>query len=364
MQPVQRALLAGLVIGFAAGAVALPSPARADTAWNAGPPFAGPQKTREAISGAACAPITPPVCIVALDEGQSTQFFTFSDKMITPGAVMRLLPESDGWLEFREIDAEGAAYADGYFYLIGSHGLSRKKGEYHLSSFFVFRFPVDKATGKPTFPVSTDKVAPEIARVHLLRDTINSAPGEIGKYAEQPLGEKDGGVNLEGLAVAGKRMYLGFRGPSKDKQAYIMEVNVDGLFTGNALAPVIKTLKLGKDSGIRDLAAVSDGLLVLAGPVQTSGDYAIYHWDLNSDTPKKQQDLTMPNDDAKAETLLVLGQSKTTTTYLSCTTGSPTAARANTASTADGRAPAHAGNRRSPRLSNNSVELLMRPRGN
>lgn len=292
------ALLMGLAISDA-----LAQDSGLGTAWKAGPHFAGKKKVRKSISGAACAPVMPPKCIVALDEKTRTQFFTISNHMLEPGPVMSIVDDGIG-----DPDTEGAAYADGFFYLLGSHGLSRKKNKFHSSSFLAFRFPVDKSTGKPAFAISAREPAPEIARSDRLRAVIGSSPGVIGDHAEQPLGKKAGGATLEGLAVIGKRMYVGFRGPSTDGKAFILSVDIDGLFADGDLAPVISALKLGKNTGIRDLAAVSGGLLILAGPVQKKGGYKIFRWDLEK-PPQKLQDLKMPDSDAKAETLLVLGQS-------------------------------------------------------
>jgi Protein of unknown function (DUF3616) len=305
-------VFAALTATLALSATVAHAEAAAGTAWDEGPHFSGNNKTRESISGAACAPVAPPVCLAAMDEGQSAQFFAIEGRKLVPGRVIRLLPDQDGWLDFDEIDAEGAAYADGFFYIMGSHGLTRGD-KFEFSRFFMFRFPVDPATGEPAFEFSSDKVAPEIARSHILRDVINSAPGDVGHYAEEKLGEDGGGVNLEGIAVKQNRMYLGFRGPSVDGRAFILSVNVDGVFAGRRLAPAIHSFHLGKDTGIRDLAVVRDGLLILAGPVKEpdSPHYAIYRWDPASDALKKLQDLEMPEDGAKAETLLVLEESDT-----------------------------------------------------
>ncbi len=273
------------------------------TAWKEGPHFTGKKKLRKSISGAACAPVVPPACIAALDEKTRTQFFSITDRTLKPGPVMAIVEDNGNG----DPDTEGAAYADGFFYLLGSHGLSRKKGKFHPSSFLVFRFPVDKSTGKPAFDISADTVAPEIASSDRLRKVIRKSPGVIGDYAEKPLGKKAGGANLEGLAVIGKRLYVGFRGPSSKGRGYILSVDVDGLFDHGELSPVIFTLKLGKNIGIRDLAAVSGGMLILSGPVQKKGAYSILFWDLKN-PPQKLQDLAMPDPEAKAETLLVLGQ--------------------------------------------------------
>ncbi len=298
--------IAGIGLAALAPSAIAADPGRGST-WETGPKFSGKKKIRKSISGAACVPVELPNCIVALDEGKHTQFFTIKDKTLVPGAVMRVLPEKNAGQVFKEIDAEGAAYADGYFYLVGSHGLSRKKAKYNPANFFVFRFPVDITTGKPVFAFSADKAAPEIARTDALRQVLKRAPGAIGEYTEKPLGKKAGGVNFEGVAVIGNRMFLGLRGPSKRKQAYVMSVDLSGLFGKVELTPEYSKVELGKKTGIRDLAAVPGGLLILSGPVGGKGSYAIHHWNLEDKKPEKLLELIMPEKGAKAETLLLLG---------------------------------------------------------
>ena len=48
--------------------------------------------------------------------------------------------------------------------------------------------------------------------------------------------------------------------------AYILRVSAHALFEGGDLAPRLFTLEAGKASGIRDLLAVPEGILVLVGP--------------------------------------------------------------------------------------------------
>lgn len=307
----QRLLFAAV---FAVGVAVSPfQNAKADdpafvASWSVEPSFDGKDNIRESISGAACAPVSPPACLVALDEQRNTEFFSISGKTIVPGPVMRLLRKKEGGKKFKEIDAEGAAYADGYFYVMGSHGLSRKKAKFNPSSFFIFRFPVDPKTGEATFKVSSKTIAPEIERSDRLREAIKTAPGAVGAYAEKPLGEGAGGVTLEGLAVAGNRLYLGFRGPSLEGTAFIMDVDANAVFSVDDLSVNMNDIALGADTGIRDLAAVSDGLLVLAGPVQKKGSYSIHHWGFQDQKLRKLLDLTMPDPDAKAETILLLAE--------------------------------------------------------
>lgn len=312
-----RGVFVGGVIALSGSTIPAPA-ADADLIgeWTVQASFDGSQDVRKSISGAACAPVLPPVCVVALDEKKRTQFFTFKNQKIIPGKSMRLLPKKIDGEEMKEIDAEGAAFGDGHFYITGSHGLSRNSGKFKASSFFLFRFPVDPDTGMPEFEISRDETASELDRTNALRSLLKEAPDPIGKYAEQPLGEGDGGVNIEGLAYKSGRIFVGLRGPSVDGSAYIRSVNADALFSEKK--PDVETIEvaLGEGIGIRDLAAVSDGLLVLAGPVQKAGPYAIHHLGLPSGTFTKLTDLKMPETDQKAETILVLKEDAETANVL------------------------------------------------
>src|SRR5262249_18066061 len=58
------------------------------------------------------------------------------------------------------VTGEAVAYDNGYYYVTGSHGTSKKGGEHQRSRFF--RFPVDKQTGEPGFPFDATTPAKEV----------------------------------------------------------------------------------------------------------------------------------------------------------------------------------------------------------
>jgi Protein of unknown function (DUF3616) len=89
------------------------------------------------------------------------------------------------------------------------------------------------------------------------------------------IASKENGIDIEGLAVVGETLHFGFRGPVlRDEWVPVLSC------TWNDQAhTTTRYLRLG-GRGIRDLAAVPGGFLVLAGPVG-DGDlsYRIYSWD-------------------------------------------------------------------------------------
>ena len=271
-----------------------PQPAQ----WTVAPSFGKSADARENISGAACTATEPPFrsCLAINDQKKYAQLFSISGKTIMPGPTVRLLDDSaDG-----DPDAEGAAYDQGFFYAVGSHGLSRKKAKLTVASFLVFRFPALSQTGK------AGEIAAAVQTSSKLRDAIRAAEF-IGPFAEKPLNAN--GANIEGIAVNAGTLYVGFRAPSLEGRAFVLSAAVDGVFGSGNLAAKVHPLALGPGRGIRDLARVDGGILVLAGPaVGENVPASVFLWNPSSRALKKLADLSGIPAGAKAETLLVLGQ--------------------------------------------------------
>lgn len=100
------------------------------------------------------------------------------------------------------------------------------------------------------------------------------------------LGDKENGLNIEGLGVKGERVFLGLRGPVIDRKAVIIEV-VPALSPGSlSLTPIgangarIRKYFFDFDGlGIRDLAVDGEDLLILVGPTTGQpGPWSIRRW--------------------------------------------------------------------------------------
>lgn len=263
---------------------------------------------RENLSGLACT-TTIKVCIAVNDDKKYAQLFNISGTTILPGDIVRL-PSGDG-----DPDSEGAAYDSktSRFYIIGSHGRPRHHPEEkNDSSYNVFRFAIDPVTGVPNLSKKegefiVTEATPALRTVLETADKIDAKGAAVADKFDKPLG--GGGVNIEGIAIAHERLYFGLRGPSKDRQAFVLSVNTEAAFSGAQLDARIAALKLGEDTGIRDLAAVRDGLLILSGPVNEQPVMpAIFHWNPANDQLKELGTLKIPAElaGAKAEGLLVL----------------------------------------------------------
>jgi len=254
------------------------------------------------LSGAACVPTTPKFtsCLIANDEKKYAQFFSINGNTLTPQKLIRL-SDAD-----KDPDSEGVAYDKGFFYVTGSHGRSRKKDNDNDSSYFVFRFAVDPATGIPKFEPSEKEVI-GVQSSPRLREEIREGD-HVGAFFNKPLA--DGGVNIEGIAVKDGWMHLGLRGPSQNGNAFVLSVDAEAVFTkDDPLKGRVTPLVLGQNTGIRDLAALNDGILILAGPTRKEiVPYTVWFWDGVATTAKllATLDLSGVDESAKAEILLPL----------------------------------------------------------
>lgn len=274
------------------------------------------------VSGIACATDAgfPRVCLAADDESQGAQIVVLHDGAMRAGSFIRLTDAAHAG-EPLELDAEGVAYADGAFYVIGSHGRPRHAaGKPEAGTvaraeatrqLFRIRFDpgaVDRETGVLTG-------APEIAATRALARLIGDEP-LLRPFHDRPL--EEGGVTVEGVAVRDGRLHVGFRGPVlRDGDAVILSVPLEGLFEGEPGAAAVSRLALGRDSegrarGVRDLAAVPEGFLILAGPMLDpkgdgveAGDYAIFRWN-GADAPVQALALDGYGRKVKPEALLPL----------------------------------------------------------
>jgi hypothetical protein len=105
----------------------------------------------------------------------------------------------------------------------------------------------------------------------------------LGPFFDMP--GKENGVDIEGVAVQGGRLYIGFRGP-------VLRGNFVPVVTLEFDDPedyALKFVQLG-GRGIRDLVAVENGFLVLAGPVgDGDGSYRLYFWNGQDCVPGDQK---------------------------------------------------------------------------
>ena len=273
-----------------------PSPAQAPVVapsgviWDSGDGFAFDvkakklQKTRQSASGIACTVNASQqrVCLVAFDEGTQAGFATVKEGSLVPDPQAFSFKGLQG-----ELDAEGAATDGQYVYITGSHSAKRADCASNPDSRLVLRLQLDPNSGRAV-PASL-KTSGRLWSLMQAQPELAAYVGERKCLGTEPPPKAPGlsgqqGINIEGLAVRDGRLMFGFRGPViHGAAAFTLAVDAKALFDGGDARPQVTRLALGVHRGIRDMVAVSDGVLVLAGP-DDDGDseavgWAIFHWD-------------------------------------------------------------------------------------
>jgi hypothetical protein len=230
-------------------------------------------------------------CLVVNDEAVFAQWATYDGRTLMP------MTGADGFVEllgttpparayddqssagacaggrharFNEFDGEAIAWAPGpeaggTYYVVGSHSCSRGDSEdgvpprMKLSTQFVARVRMLAA-------------GPEVDLTWRLGPALAAHAATRANY-HAPLSPEGNGLDIEGAAVVGDRMYLGLRAPATDHTT-VLGVSPGALFTPApepraAVSLSAHRVALGDRVGIRDMAALPDGrLLVLSGPAQ------------------------------------------------------------------------------------------------
>ncbi len=247
------------------------------------------------------------------DETQGAQIVVMGDGKLVAGDFIRLIYNSqDG--ELLELDAEAVAYADGRYYVVGSHGRprhsddpgeERKNNARAQATRQIFRIRFDPAAVTESGRLfGAAEINPSTMLSKLIGKDVQLAPS-----FDRPL--KENGLTIEGLAVHQGRLYVGMRAPLlPGRKAAVLSTPVATVFDGQVPDTRVHTLDLD-GRGIRDLAIVEDRFLVLAGPVQDpdddkvkSDDYRIYLWDVRSGSCERLSSLPAYGDKVKPEALL------------------------------------------------------------
>jgi hypothetical protein len=116
------------------------------------------------------------------------------------------------------------AYAAPFFYIVGSHGCSRHSNKFRSSSFILARIPERQvASSAGTFNPSSVETS------YRLSEVLAAAP-QIRPYFTRDLMSANG-LNVEGLAVAGGKLFAGLRAPTLDGRAFIVTVDPESSST-------------------------------------------------------------------------------------------------------------------------------------
>jgi hypothetical protein len=206
-----------------------------------------------------------------------------------------------------EMDIEGLAAADGYLWIVGSHALKRKKPDAddgdgaealarmervarERNRFFLGRLPLEEATTGVFTPRA--RVAERGAACLRL-----GGPGgglarwlrkdpHLGSFLKVPA--KENGLDIEGIAARGERVWLGLRGPVLDGHAVVLDLALKEPKRGR-----LKPRRIGAAAGrryrkhlldtgglgVRGLRLDGGDLLLLVGPTMAlEGTAHVLRW--------------------------------------------------------------------------------------
>jgi len=220
-----------------------------------------------------------------------------------PDGIIRLEKEAD------EVDIEGIARGDKYFYVIGSHSRKRLKVKNDLDDDETVQDNLNRLSRTAIEPSreqlirlklkddgTFDKNDKKSLKSMSLRDFILNHP-VLGPF--QVIASKENGIDIEGIAADGDdKLYIGFRGPRlRDNYIPVMvlqpkmgkEENFKKKFSEKDVAQEVRYVNLD-GLGIRGMATVEMGFLILGGPV---GDeplpYHVFFWDGENMVPGKNR---------------------------------------------------------------------------
>ncbi len=215
----------------------------------------------------------------------------------------------------QEIDIEGLDIVDDFLWVVGSHSSKRgnpkpaedtpaeivkklAKVKVERNRYLLARVPLTSSRNK-TGPELTTKLAKKTdgktqtikaAALDLNSKTsplveLLAKDKHLKKFMDIP--SKENGFDIEGIAVANERVWLGLRGPVLRGWAVIVELQLKATKSGK-----LKVAKLDGSNdryrkhfldlsglGIRALARQGDDLLVLAGPtMDLDGPVSVHRW--------------------------------------------------------------------------------------
>ncbi len=197
----------------------------------------------------------------------------------------------------KEMDIEAIAVDGDIVYVAGSHAVARRKVDpdkhnYRKNRARLSANNTDEVGGIKKTGWKDASPRARLVRFRLHGDGTTSDMQEVSLSSLldgiapltpfRHLPSKENGVDIEGLAVKDDKLIVGFRAPVfNGKFAIVIRFDfdevagrTDTIDEGDVRYVLLDGL------GIRSLASVSDGFLILAGPPgQAPGPYRLYHWD-------------------------------------------------------------------------------------
>lgn len=174
----------------------------------------------------------------------------------------------------READIEGAASIGTRTYWITSHARdSSGKVRQDRHRFFATEVlpgqpPSLRSVGKPYMQLLRDIGVAAALKPYSLNDASRLAA------------EAEGGLNIEGLAATPDgKLLIGLRSPLAHQRALVIPLENPAELIEGKRAKFGTPIELDLDRrGIRSMALIGSGYLIVAGPTADRGSFALYRW--------------------------------------------------------------------------------------
>lgn len=264
---------------------------------------------RHACDGSA-AVLLPDGLLTANDESNTLLLYGSNAELLGRGdltapiesALGRKLVSKKGVT--REIDVEAAAVVDDRIYWIGSHGLNKSgKSRPNRRLFFATGVP-DPADRFDLSIVGTPiSLYDALAGLPKWGSEIDRVSTDPKPDATRPRPPKEGSLNIEGLGANGKgELLIGLRAPLFGQfdanlghdpmrgRALVVLLRNPAEVLESGAAPELDGFELDLDDrGVRSLhwSTDRDAWIVLAGPVDSTGDFALFEWKGPDDDPRR-----------------------------------------------------------------------------
>jgi hypothetical protein len=241
---------------------------------------------------------------LSCDEGAGVDRLTESEeggwgnhRHFTLGELVKLPGGKEGEMDIEGLDCDGD-----WLWVVGSHSLKRDKPDgkdpveglgamadidRDRNRYFLGRFPLaEDGDGAVPKAEHEGRRAAHVKFTKKRGKLMKWLDGDehLAPFLELP--SKENGLDIEGIAARGDRLWLGLRGPVLRGRGVILELDVKLTGSGHLKARRIdgkrryrKHLLPTRGLGVRDLAWDGDDMLVLVGPTMTGdGPAHVLRW--------------------------------------------------------------------------------------
>ena len=207
-----------------------------------------------------------------------------------------LFPGLPGADSAQEADIEALDVAEGLLWICGSHSLTRQsqtKARGNRVHPRIRKRPSRRLFGAVSLSEGGGNViSPGHAMPFQGNGSLRALLGKTPHIAPfMGLPSKENGLDIEGLAILRKKVYVGLRGPVVENAAIIAAIALKANFSMDEDTLFLHFVDLN-GLGVRDLTRWQKGMLIVAGPVSgADGPFKLFYW-----VPRRTDKIQTPHE--------------------------------------------------------------------